>query len=162
MSITDQSSGLIEAMSTASGPIISLSDQDGWFEAIPGERLRVRVPGKTVGGRYTIIDGIMQPGVGTPLHYHREDEIFEVQEGAVTFQIGTERLLAETGAILAVPAGVHHAWCNFSGKPARMMAIFIPGGMEAFFRQLPGLSREEITQLAASYGMVVVGPPLST
>jgi len=149
------------ALTAASAPIISHPDPDGWFDAVPGERLRVRVPGKAVGGRYTIVDVIMQPGASAPLHFHREDEIFELQEGTATFQIGADRVEAGPGTILVVPAGVHHAWSNFSGKPMRMMAIFCPGGMEGFFEQLAGLSREQIDQLAARYGMVVVGPPLS-
>jgi quercetin dioxygenase-like cupin family protein len=161
MSIIDDSSDLTETMSAASGPIISRMDQDGWFDAVPGERLRVRVPSKAVGGRYTIIDGVMQPGVSVPLHFHREDEIFEVQEGTATFQIGADRIEAGPGTILVVPAGVHHAWSNFSGSPIRMMAIFSPGGMDAFFEQLDGRSHEQTAQLAASYGMVVVGPPIS-
>jgi mannose-6-phosphate isomerase-like protein (cupin superfamily) len=160
MSITNNSSALTDALSAASGAVISPPDQDGWFDAVPGERLRVRVPSKAAGGRYTIVDGIMQPGTGVPLHYHREDEIFEVHEGAATFQVGADRMEAGPGTIIVIPAGVHHAWANFSGSPLRMMAIFVPGGMDAFFEQLAGLPRDQIDQLAASYGMMVVGPPL--
>lgn len=41
-----------------------------------------------------------------------------------------------------------------------MLATFTPGGVEAMFEQLAGLPPEEVVRVAASFGTVVVGPPL--
>lgn len=140
--------------------VVSRTDEGGWFNALPGESLKIRVPSEAVAGRYTILETVFEPEFGPPLHYHREDEIFEVIEGTVTFQLGGERLEAGPGTIIAIPAGVHHAWRNFTGKPARMLATFTPGGIETLFMQAADLSPEAFVALAASYGSVVVGPPI--
>lgn len=144
----------------ASAPIVNHQDGNGWFEPVPGEALRVRVESKAVGGRLTIIEAIVQSGFGTSLHHHPEDGIFHVLEGHVTFQIGAERIEGRPGTIILVPAGIHHAWGNFSGAPIRMTATFTPGGVEAFFEQAPGLSADERAELATRFGMVIVGPPI--
>ena len=77
--------------------VISRADEGAWFKAIPGERIKIRVPSAAVGGRYAILESVVEPGFGPPLHTHREDEIFEIIEGTMTFQAGSERFEAEPG-----------------------------------------------------------------
>jgi len=136
-------------------------DEGGWFSAIPGERLKIRVPSAAVGGRYAILESVVEPGFGPPLHTHREDEIFEIIDGTMTFQIGSERLETGPGTIIAIPAGVPHAWANFGKAPARMLATFSPGGIETLFAQIADLPPEKLVELVASYGSAIVGPPLT-
>lgn len=156
MSLSDDSF----ASSADLASMMNHHDGNGWFEPVPGEALRVRVDSKAVGGRLTIIEGIAQSGFSTSLHHHPEDEIFHVLEGHVTFQIGAERMTGRPGTIIFVPAGIHHAWGNFSSAPIHMTATFTPGGVEAFFEQAPGLSADERAELARRFGMVIVGPPI--
>jgi mannose-6-phosphate isomerase-like protein (cupin superfamily) len=146
---------------TAASHVVSRPDEGGWFTAIPGERLKIRVSSPAVGGRYSILESVIEPGFGPPLHTHREDEIFEIIEGTMTFQAGSERFEAEPGTIVAIPAGVHHAWANFGKAPARMLATFSPGGIETLFTQVADLPPENFLELVASYGSVIVGPPLA-
>lgn len=63
---------------------------------------------------------------------------------------------------LTVPRGIPRAWANLSDAPARMLAIFSPGGIEGFFHQLPAVDRDGIEAVAAAYGCRIVRAPLHT
>lgn len=147
------------AADLAAAMIIRPADTE-WFDAIPGERLAIRVSGNEVGGRFSIFESVAQPGTTTPQHFHREDELFHVLEGTLRFLLDGKTVDAPAGTTVVVPAGAHHAWRNRSDRPVRMLVIFTPGGVEALFRQVAGLAPAEIAALAASFGTQVVGPPI--
>jgi mannose-6-phosphate isomerase-like protein (cupin superfamily) len=134
--------------------------EEDWFDAMPGERLRIRVHSSAVEGRYTILEGEAQPLAGVPRHTHCEDETFLILDGVLTFEVLGERMEAGVGSIVVVPGGVPHAWRNFGDVPARSVATFSPGGIEDLILQVAGLSPEAVVDLAARYGTIVVGPPL--
>lgn len=141
-------------------PVVTFPDSGTWFNAIDGERLSIRVHSSEVNGRYTILESIAAPGTATPMHYHTEDEIFQVLEGIMTFSLARRSFQAGAGSTVVIPAGAHHAWKNRSGGPVRMLAILFPGGLEDMFPRLAGLAPDGIVSLAASYGTHVVGPPI--
>lgn len=139
--------------------LVSDGEED-WLATIPGESVRIRVPGTSVGGQYSIIESLALPMTGTPLHIHREDEVFHVLEGILTFDVAGKRFEAMPGTLVVVPAGVPHAWRNFGDKPTRSMVVFTPGGVETLFPQLANLTPSQVAELAARYGSAVVGPPI--
>jgi quercetin dioxygenase-like cupin family protein len=141
---------------------LASGDEVPWFDSVPGERLRIRVGAGNVGGRYAIMESVAQPMAGAPLHTHREDEIFHVLDGVLTFVIDGDRVEAGPGSIVVVPAGAVHAWRNFGDKPARCMVTFTPGGVEELFTRIGGLPPAELAEFAARYGTIVVGPPLES
>ena len=151
---------------TDSFPLHSISpdeaDTTAWFDAVPGERVRIRVDSRTVGGCCTVIESIAQPLTGPPLHRHREDEIFHVLEGCLTFQCGLERFEAPTGTIVHISAGTAHTWSNFGDEPARMLVSFIPGGLEELFLNLGDVLPEDLVAYAEQHHIDVLGPPLQT
>ncbi len=132
-----------------------------WFEAIPGERLRIRISSKDVKGRCGVMESIAGPGSAAPMHTHLEDEIFHVLDGTPTFALGENIFNAIPGEMIVIPSGVPHAWKNRTKADIRLMATFVPGGVEELLTKLAGLSPEHIAVLAAQYGTVVVGPPLT-
>ncbi|MET0429091.1 MAG: cupin domain-containing protein [Microvirga sp.] len=140
---------------------MSSADDGEWFDAVPGERATIRVPSDQVGGRFAIVESRLAPNAATPLHSHREEEIFEILEGTVTFVCGGERFEARSGAIVIAPAGVAHLWANLSGGPARMRVLFFPGGVERLLGSIAGLSPAELSEMALSYGTKVLGPPIT-
>jgi quercetin dioxygenase-like cupin family protein len=140
--------------------IVSPPQQQQWFDGIPGERLSIRVPSTEVGGRFTILESISGPGTATPMHTHREDEIFQIIEGVVTFSCGGEIFDVVAGTTVVIPAGAHHAWKNRTGQDIRMMVLLSPGGLETMFQRIAGLSPPEIGAIAAGYGSIIVGPPI--
>jgi quercetin dioxygenase-like cupin family protein len=132
-----------------------------WIEAIPGERVRIRISSKDVKGRYGVMESIAGPGSAAPMHTHLEDEIFHVMEGTPTFALGENIFDAMPGAMIIIPAGVPHAWRNRTQADVRLVATFVPGGVEELFTKLAGVSPEQIGALAAKYGTIIVGPPLA-
>jgi quercetin dioxygenase-like cupin family protein len=141
-------------------PIVSHHESGEWFDAIPGEQLCIRVRGTQVNGRYGIMENVAAPGAATPMHFHAEDEIFHVLEGAVTFSIDGNVSSASAGSIVVIPAGAHHAWKNRSNAPIRMLTFFSPGGVEELYAKLAGLSLEELATVVKSFGSGIVGPPI--
>ncbi|WP_370205989.1 cupin domain-containing protein [Pararhodobacter marinus] len=64
-------------------------------------------------------------------HSHeREDEIFYVLDGTVTFLIGEEWRDAGPGSFLFVPAAVTHDFENRSDARAGVLNVFAPGAFE--------------------------------
>jgi quercetin dioxygenase-like cupin family protein len=137
--------------------IVSGND-DVWFETIAGELMRIRIHARDVGGRFAILETIAQPMAGTPMHTHREDEVFQVLDGVLTFEIENQRIEAGAGAIVVVPAGAKHAWRNFGNEPARSIVTFAPGGIERMFTTLGDLALDELANHVARYGSMIHGP----
>ena len=134
------------------------SNTDPWFEAVPGEAMRIRVYGHDVGGRYTIAESIAQPMAGVPRHIHREDEVIVLHDGVLVFELDGARHEAGPGSIVTIPAGVEHAWRNFGDRPAHYFATFTPGGIDELLTQVSQVSPDALADLAARYGCIVTGP----
>lgn len=141
-------------------PLVSLPEEAEPFATIPGETIIVRVRSRDVGGRFCVVESIAEPLTSPPLHYHREDEIFHVLDGTVSFFCGGRSFDAHPGAVVVVPAGVHHSWANLTDQSTRMMVTFAPGGIDELFAEMPGLTLDELPERAARYGTFVVGAPL--
>jgi quercetin dioxygenase-like cupin family protein len=109
------------------------------------------------------------PGGGPPLHIHtREEEFFSVIEGEITFWIDGKAIRAAAGTTAFVPRGVPHCFKNRSDRPARVLVVFTPGGIERFFDYGEPLAGgmvpsdqvliERIGALAPTFGLEIVGP----
>lgn len=76
------------------------------------------------------------PGEGPPPHVHsREDEIFVVLEGEVTFFAADSASVAGPGTVVFAPRGRQHTFRNTGMTAARMIAMVTPGGFENFFAE---------------------------
>jgi len=117
------------------------------------------------------------PGVATPLHRHdREAEAFYVLEGRLDYQAGDDLFELYAGCFIHLPARVPHAFRIRGDSPARFLALTTPAGLLHLYdevglpateRRLPGADgltpEQEIprwVEVAPSYGMTVVGPPI--
>ena len=63
------------------------------------------------------------PGSGPRLHKHPYEEVFVVQEGAVTFTAGDDVVEAGGGQVVVVPAGVPHKFVNTGDGRLRQIDI---------------------------------------
>jgi mannose-6-phosphate isomerase-like protein (cupin superfamily) len=63
------------------------------------------------------------PGVGPKLHRHPYAEVFVVESGRATFQIGDESLVVEGGHVVVSPPGEAHAFVNSGTDELRLTAI---------------------------------------
>jgi quercetin dioxygenase-like cupin family protein len=102
----------------------------------PGDLYRFLVTGEETGGAYFAMEALVPPGGGPPPHVHtNEDETFYVLEGAVTFRLGDETVLAGPGDFVHVPRGHVHNFHNGAATTARLILTFTPAGIERFFEE---------------------------
>ncbi len=67
----------------------------------------------------------MRPGGSVRLHQHPYQEIFIIQEGAVTFTVGSAVINAQAGQIIIVAANTPHKFANTGGQPLRQVDIHV-------------------------------------
>jgi quercetin dioxygenase-like cupin family protein len=158
--------------STAISPIALGRDDGELLWAFGGVAL-VKAGGEATGGRVMVTEQRAQRGVGSPLHvHHREDEWFYVLDGEVTFWVGGEVVVAPAGTFVYGPRDIAHTFVVTSDE-ARFLLVTEPGDFVGFLRAAsqpaPSLEYppppdsppdvEALTQLAASYGIDIIGPP---
>jgi quercetin dioxygenase-like cupin family protein len=87
------------------------------------------------GGAYTALVGVMPPNHdSTPLHLHPStDEAFYVAQGTCGFQLGDEKITAETGSLVFVPRGTVHTVWNPGSEPVRGLILISPANGEHEF-----------------------------
>ncbi|HTN73714.1 MAG TPA: cupin domain-containing protein [Pirellulaceae bacterium] len=152
-------------------PTLRKSDE-GRTIAVVGDIYRFLVTGEETAGKYAMWEAIVPPGGGPPPHTHsREEESFFILEGEITFQLGTERIIAPAGTFANMPIGSLHCFKNATDKPARMIISVAPAGLEQMFfeigepialgAQAPPPSPAEIQKLLAAapqYGVEIQLP----
>src|SRR3954469_5979382 len=133
-----------------------------------GGPLTFKVRGEQTAGALTALENVIAPGDGPPLHVHAaEDESWYVLEGELRFRLGDEEHRAPAGAFVFVPRGMPHAFHNDGDRPARILVLFTPSGMERFFDAFAALdpgavAPEAFARIGREVGMEVVGPPLGS
>jgi quercetin dioxygenase-like cupin family protein len=118
------------------------------------------------------------PGVATPLHRHEhEAEAFYLLDGELTYRAGEETFELAAGWFIYLPRGLPHAFRIRGDRPARFLALTVPGGLLHLYDEvgvpasglrLPGEGEgrsmeDEIgrwNEVGPRYGLQVVGPPI--
>ncbi len=63
------------------------------------------------------------PGAGPQLHQHPYAEVFVVESGEASFQLGDDTMVARGGEIVVGPANVPHGFTNTGTSQLRLTAI---------------------------------------
>ena len=63
------------------------------------------------------------PGAGPKLHRHRYPEVFLVESGQASFQLGDDTMIVHGGQIVVGPANVPHGFTNTGTGQLRLTAI---------------------------------------
>jgi len=98
---------------------------------IVGEKITV-LASKQVTEGYEIFLQEGQEGTGPPPHQHDWDESFFVIEGVIDFGIGDEKMTAQPGTLVHLPAGTIH-WFRFGNGGGRMVSMTGEGSDAAAF-----------------------------
>jgi mannose-6-phosphate isomerase-like protein (cupin superfamily) len=112
-----------------------------------------------------VIEEVVPPAVAAPFHRHaREDEISYVIEGTFRIWRGGEVLDVGPGGIALLPRRQVHTFKNIGAGTGRLLTVIHPAGFERFFevvaeRRLGDEDMDEITTIAAEFGLEIVGPP---
>lgn len=115
---------------------------------------------------------LQPPGIGPPLHVHRnEAEVFYLLKGAMRYEAGGLLHELTAGSMMFLPQGVPHRFLTF--QHCRLLVITCPGGLLDLYtsvglpageRAIPAVpDPDEISrwnQHAPEYGLEVLGPPL--
>jgi quercetin dioxygenase-like cupin family protein len=72
---------------------------------------------------FSIILVHSEPGEGPKLHRHPYAEVFLVESGEATFQIGEDRLIVHAGRVVVSPPGEAHGFVNSGQGELRLIAI---------------------------------------
>jgi mannose-6-phosphate isomerase-like protein (cupin superfamily) len=72
---------------------------------------------------FSIILVHTRPGGGPKVHRHPYAEVFIVQSGEATFQLGEETVMVPEGHIVVGPSGVPHGFTNTGRAELRLIAI---------------------------------------
>jgi quercetin dioxygenase-like cupin family protein len=145
---------------------------EGRTIAVVGDIYRFLATGEETDGKYAMFEAIVPPGGGPPPHVHsREEESFLILEGAITFTVGDERIVASAGTFANMPVGSLHSFKNATDKTARMIISVAPAGLEKMFLEVgqpvklgdtpPPPSQAEIEKLLAvapKYGVEIKVP----
>jgi quercetin dioxygenase-like cupin family protein len=138
-----------------------------------GDLYTFKAVGEETGQAYALVEAVIQPNNGTPLHIHnQEDEAFYVQEGEIEFQLDTETVVAKAGTFLHSPKGQRHSFKNIGITPAKLLFWVTPAGLEKFFAEIgtpanpqsaehPTISPphlETIMATASKYGLEIIPP----
>lgn len=127
-----------------------------------GEAGRFLLRAADTGGDYSFYQVVLPPGEGSVLHLHEAmDETFYVTAGEFRITVGGVEHAAPAGVLVHGPRGVAHSFRNATDRPATMLCITTPGGIEEFFEQLaeltsrrPPAGGEELRALAARHRIV--------
>lgn len=154
-------------------PTLLNTPPQGRTVAVVGDVYRFLATGEDTNGKYAMWEAIVPPGGGPPPHEHsREEEGFYILEGAITFMVDGEKIVAKAGMFANMPVGTPHSFKNESHKPAKMLISVAPAGLEKMFFEigvplvegattaLPP-SHEEIEKLlkiAPKYGIEIMVP----
>ncbi len=144
--------------------------------SVAGNTYTILLTGEDTGGRYCLIDMHVPPGGGPPPHRHDFEEMFTVLDGQIEVAFRDARHLAGIGATVNIPANAPHAFKNVSPRPARLLCMCAPPGLDQMFLELgdpvdsrtappPALSAEEVAargekakKLAAKYRTELLVP----
>jgi quercetin dioxygenase-like cupin family protein len=128
-----------------------------------GQVLNLKLTSVESDGELTVIEDVIEPGAGPPLHVHeRENETYYVLDGEFEFVCGDDVVRGGAGTFVHAPRGVPHRYSNVGSQPGRMLFSFTPGGIEAFFIDVGNqkeLNPAIMTEIARNHGITVLPKP---
>ncbi len=122
-----------------------LTHMDKIVNPVIGEEVIFLTTSKQSNGEKTIMEVTIGPKGGNPLHYHKRfSETFNVIEGELSIQVGTEKMKLKVGDKATAPMNTNHRFYNTSGKPVRFTVELKPAseGFENVLRIAFGLAQD--------------------
>src|SRR4051794_41488711 len=115
-----------------------------------GTSTELRLAGEQSGGDWAVAEWGVGAGDEPPIHTHtREDEALYVLEGAITAQVGDEKIEVEAGSYAALPKNVPHG-LTVRGDEVRLLVTLEPAGAEYFF-----VPRDDSDNDPAKFGLII-------
>jgi quercetin dioxygenase-like cupin family protein len=114
--------------------IVVIPPHEGRTVAAFGSTAVFKLEGRDTGGALCLGVAQTAPGDGPPPHVHRrDDEIFVVLEGELSFQTATGWVAAPEGTVVYAPRGAPHTFRNVGSSPSRHLLLTLPSGFDEFY-----------------------------
>ncbi|CAM1358258.1 cupin domain-containing protein [Tenacibaculum xiamenense] len=111
-----------------------------------GNLYRIIADGKRTENRFSLMEVILEPGQGAPLHIHtREDEAFFILEGEITFYLEDAEIIARKEDFVSCPPKEIRGFKNNSEKIARMLLFYSSAGIEEMTLRSGKIVEEGVT-----------------
>ncbi len=134
----------------------------------------LKATSEETGGSIGFLEATTPAGAGPPRHVHYGcDELFYVLEGQFLFLVGERQVSALPGTFVFIPRGTVHAAKGIGTEPCKVLAAYIPGGLERPFEEFAHLRTEQgegenrntgrgmtLAEINENYDSEFVGPPL--
>ncbi len=115
---------LFEELERPAGAVID-------FDDLAHSKGAHRIVGAELGDiPFSVILVHTEPGSGPELHRHPYPEVFIVESGRATFQLGAESIVVEAGHVVVGPPNVPHGFTNTGTSELRLTAIHGAGRFE--------------------------------
>lgn len=101
-----------------------------------GDTYTVLVSGDDTNGRFCIIDMHIPPGGGPGPHRHDFEESFVVIDGEIEATFRGKKSTVHAGETINIPSNAPHRFQNVSSRPARLICVCSPAGIERFFAEV--------------------------
>jgi quercetin dioxygenase-like cupin family protein len=137
-----------------------LHPDEGQKLHLHGARIIVKAKSAQTGGAFNLFKVTCPPAYATMLHIHyAEDVVVYVMRGAITFFWGSEKTKAVAGSYFFQPRGTPYGFRVESDKPARILYLTIPAGLDQFAMEhkVPMPITELVTS-AARHKIEILGP----
>ncbi len=113
--------------------VVNADDTRMRFVSVVGDTYTILLTAEDTGGRYCLIDMHVPPGGGPPPHRHDFEEMFTILDGEIELTFRGRTQTAGAGSTVNIPANAPHGFKNASDRPARLLCMCAPPGLEAFF-----------------------------
>lgn len=138
-----------------------------------GALINFKALGEETGGQFWALEGLADHNMAVPLHAHsREEEVWYVLEGEITFHIGDESVSGGPGTFVYIPRNTPHTF-EIKSETARWFGIGMPAGLDQWFFETgqpaealmlppPPSGPSDVEAIVASlkvYGTETLGPP---
>jgi len=120
---------------------LTLAAPDEEDEKLPhiglvGDTYTITVSGNDTNDRFCVIDMHVPPGGGPGPHRHDFEETFILLDGEIEVTFRGKTSIVRAGDTANIPSNAPHQFHNASSKPARLICICSPAGMEKFFLEV--------------------------
>jgi quercetin 2,3-dioxygenase len=125
----------------------------------------LKVGGGDTQGQLSLFYGEYCKNQGPPLHLHDVDETFYILEGEFIFQTGDTKISVAAGDTIFVPRNMPHTYVTISDTGKMLFMVNPTGPIEKLFEKLSSYNEmpsiEELAGLHETFGLTIVGPPIT-
>ena len=118
--------------------ITTVLPQNGNVVSVVGDTYRIVIAGEQTNDTYSLIDMMIPKGGGPGPHAHKDvQEAFYIIDGEIEVTSDEGIYIAKAGALVNIPkGGLVHMFTNRNEKPAHILCLLTPSGMEEMFEEM--------------------------